>query len=246
MPREYCEYLLSKNPKNDNMFCDLPNSGYTKQMFREEIKDGIQLYALVNNTSSINYPEIMIDVANEFFCLENIFFGKNPDWQMEQLYYNTRENLINETINLRNGREVSYDNMYEIFNNICIMQGNAIYAIKNNMVDVSFQTKDIDLGEVFDRLADQLEVARKHEKYYGKEAKKNKFQTVAMLFTAGIGFGTVGVVGAALFGAAEYKANKGFKKKYEKNTIKLLYYFYILIATNMRSRELGKEFGYEW
>lgn len=80
MQREYCEFLISQNPINDNMFCDLEkNVPYTKQKFRAELQEAIRLYQAKeakNKTSYIDCAAAMIDVTNEFFIVKMYFLEK--------------------------------------------------------------------------------------------------------------------------------------------------------------------------
>lgn len=242
MPREYCEFLISQNPTNDNMFCDLEkNVPYTKQRFRAELQEAqeaIRLYQTkYSKTSYVNYELAMHEVTSEFISYENVFFGKKADAQMEQLFINTLERLSTEVDNLINHRQNSYENMYEIFNNICIMQGNAVIAIENNASVVSFVTQNIDMSSVVYILINHL---TEHQKYGGQnqnEVSKGKVKAVAKLFASGIE-----VAGHGIKKGVDI-INKGATIKRD---VKLNYYLCLLIATNMRSRELGEEFGYEW
>ncbi len=241
MQREYCEFLISQNPINDNMFCDLEkNVPYTKQKFRAELQEAIRLYQAKeakNKTSYIDCAAAMIDVTNEFFNYKNVFFGKKADAQMEQLILNTNERLDIEKNNLINHRQISYDNMYEIFNNICIMQGNAVIAIENNESVVSFVTQNIDMSSVVYILINHLTEHQKYGSHYQNEGNKGKVKAVTKLFTTGIELAGHGIKkGVDMI-------NKGAATKRD---VKLNYYLCLLIATNMRSRELGEEFGYEW
>lgn len=259
---EYCRYILSQS--NNGIvkgFFDLDEKNPIED-FQEKLDEITELYKsnFRIKDKDFSYEEMLIKTIDKFFQRDILFGKKNEiDDVVEKLYIQTQKMFEIEKNNLKNKKPVSYDSMFEIITNFCILCSNTLqnenYGEKEKII-IGFKTMDIDpvgvrnmigvFTNIFDKKKKAEEIAIKHKKDLGGLGGVGIASVPLMFLRRRLAF--VPYVGPILVSALGAKIiwEEIYKDITNKDHSLFLYLWCVIAATYTRNEELKGMIDYGW
>lgn len=254
---EYCRYILSQSNNGIvNGFFDLDEE-MSFEDFEEKLDDIVKIYKsnFRIKDKDFSYDELLLRTMEKFLRSDIIFWKKNEgDEVVYNLYKQTKEMLKNEREKFKNKKSISYDSMFEIITNFCILCSNTIQNEnfnENEKIEIHFKTMNIDpigIRNMIVVATDILNKKEKAEKIAEQQKKGVGVLAVPLMIASRIRIGVIPIVGPILASTLSTKTiwDAIYRDQTDKHHSLFLYLWCIISATYTRNEELKGMIEYGW
>lgn len=226
---EYCNYILSKKEKTTINIPFESNSECSINELERYVENIVKQYKLSFNLKEkeFSYDKMLIQTVDYFFHSSIVFNKKKADDTIYRLYKHTKTQFKIEKENLNKKKEISYDNMFEIITNFCILCSNTIQNKeegKNTLI--TYKTIDINPAGIIEMIGAFNNTINNMEK---------------ISFIASQPRDDVKSLANAFIFVASLKINKT-----DKDICLFVYLCIIIVVTYSRNEELKGIINYGW
>lgn len=248
---EYCKFILSKDTFNNNIYIGLGDE-YLKDSFLDELGNLIDSYKRIFDIKEekFSYDTMVLETIEDFLRPEILFVKHKYDIKLKKLFLKTQEMFKKEKKSSEDGKEISFDDIFEIVNNMLLLLSNTISCIENGQKEITYITSEIDIKksialiDEYKKIAQRLSRTKKHLNREGKIVQK----IPTPIFAASMGVISIWSIGAFAVGGVMIKMlfDSHRLRSDIRDGCRFFYFYYVMMATYTRNEELKEKYGYGW